>query len=131
MLKKIALGLAFTGLIAGGVALADKDGGGSKHEEMLKKYDTNGDGKLDDAEKAQMKADREARFAEKKKEMLAKYDANGDGKLDDGERAQMRADMAAERFKKLDTNGDGVLSKDEFAAGFKGGHGHRGHHHHG
>ena len=54
--------------------------------EIFKKYDKNGDGKLDDEERAALRKDREA-------EMLKKYDKNGDGKLDDGERQAMRAQM--------------------------------------
>jgi hypothetical protein len=67
--------------------------------------------------------------------MLAKYDTNRDGKLDDQEREAMRVDFATKRFEKLDTNGDGQISKDEFLAGAKGGmgfhHGRHGHKHRG
>ena len=78
------------------------------------KYDTNKDGKLDDGERAQLKADMQAKFAAKKAAMLAKYDINKDGKLDKTERAVMRNDRAEEAFKKADKNGDGQLSMDEF-----------------
>jgi Ca2+-binding EF-hand superfamily protein len=47
--------------------------------------------------------------------MLEKYDANQDGKLDRAERAVMKQERMAARFTELDTNGDGVLSKEEFA----------------
>jgi EF-hand domain pair/EF hand len=43
---------------------------------------------------------------------LEKFDANKDGKLDDAERKAMKAD----RFKKLDGNGDGKILKGEFPA---------------
>jgi hypothetical protein len=53
--------------------------------EQYKKYDKNGNGKLDEDERAAMLKDREA-------EILKKYDKNGNGKLDDDEREAMRAD---------------------------------------
>jgi len=74
---------------------------------LLQKFDKNADGKLDDAERADMKAAFAATRAEHHKEMLAKYDTNKDGKLDDAERAAMRDAKATERFKAMDTNRDG------------------------
>jgi hypothetical protein len=71
-----------------------------------------------------------AKRGEMKAKMLAKYDTNKDGKLDDGEKKVMRDEKTAERFKKLDTDGNGSLSLDEFRSGqarmFKH-HGRRGH----
>lgn len=55
-----------------------------------KKFDKDGDGKLNDEEKAAYKAARDA----EKAAMLAKYDTNKDGKLDDAEKAAMKADKA-------------------------------------
>ncbi len=98
---------------------------------MILKADKNKDGKLDDAERAAMrdamKAARQAHHAQ----MLGKYDSNKDGKLDDGERAKVRAERIDEHFRRLDSNGDGVISKAEFQAkaaarAGKGGHGKRG-----
>jgi len=57
----------------------------------LKKYDKNGDGKLDDAEKAELRKDRAAQQKQAMTEALKKYDKNGNGKLDPDE-AQARLD---------------------------------------
>lgn len=86
-MKKLILCTMVLALFGGLAAkAADAPEGKKKIEEfMLKKYDKNGDGKLDDEEKAAMKKDRE--------EQVKKYDKNGDGKLDEEERAAMRADL--------------------------------------
>lgn len=80
--------------------------------EILKKFDTDGDGKLSPDE---VKAMREAREAE----MLKKYDKDGDGKLSEDERKAMRADMEA-KFKalveKYDANKNGRLDPEEIKA---------------
>lgn len=54
---------------------------------------------------------------QRKAEMLQKYDANRDGSLDDKERTAMHEERTLVRFKKLDTDGNGVLSLAEFKAG--------------
>ena len=130
MLTKLKLALFIAApLVAGATTYAvAQPGGGSDvghgKPEMIQKFDKNGDGKLDDAERADKKAAFAARRAEHKQQMLAKFDKNGDGKLDDAERAQMKAAFAAERdaklaerFAAMDKNGDGRLSLDEFKAG--------------
>ena len=88
--------------------------------ELLAKYDTNGDGKLDATERAAMQADMEAQ----RKALIAKYDTNGDGVLDATERAAMEADMKAQRlaeqtakFATLDADTSGGLTLAEFTAG--------------
>lgn len=68
-----------------------KDKGPSKSD--LKKYDANGDGTLDETEKAAMKADKDA----KRKDRLDKYDANKDGKINKDEKATEAADKAADK----------------------------------
>lgn len=67
-----------------------KEKGPTKTE--LKKYDANGDGHLDEAETARMKADEKARREAKREEELAKYDANKDGKLNKEEKEKMKSD---------------------------------------
>lgn len=114
MLTKLKLALALSGSLfagAAGVAAAHPGNGA-----LLQKYDTNKDGKLDDQEKATMRADFQAKRAERKAEMLAKYDTNKDGKLDQSERAVMREDLTVKSFEKMDTNKDGQISLDEFKA---------------
>lgn len=71
-----------------------------REEMMLKKYDKNGNGKLDDDEKEQMKKDRA--------EQMKKYDKDGDGKLSKEEREAMMADM-----KKGKGKGKGKKKKSE------------------
>ena len=51
---------------------------------MIRRFDKNGDGKLDATE-----------WAEAKRVILARYDTNHDGRLDEDERAAMRADFKA------------------------------------
>lgn len=57
---------------------------------MLKKYDKNGNGKLDQEEIVAMQKDRQD-------ELLKKYDKNGNGKMDEDEREAYRADMKKQR----------------------------------
>lgn len=61
----------------------------------LKKYDANGDGQLDEAESAKMKADADAKKAAEKQARLDKYDKNKDGKVSGEEKAAEDADKAA------------------------------------
>jgi hypothetical protein len=128
MFTKLKLALMISApLVAGASAVALAQGQG--HAKMVQKFDANGDGQLDDAERAQMKQAFEEKRAARKAEALAKFDANRDGQLDAGEKLAMRDARLTERFTKLDANGDGKISLDEFKAGADKGmhHGRHGH----
>jgi Ca2+-binding EF-hand superfamily protein len=60
----------------------------------------------------------------RKAAMMKKFDTNQDGKLDQTERAARAEERAIHKFAKLDTDGDGKLSLDEFKAGQRQGRGH-------
>jgi HlyD family secretion protein len=76
-------------------------------EEMLKQFDKNGDGELDETEREAMRAAMAARFGQggpggggggprmSREEMLKQFDKNGDGELDDNERAAMRESLGS------------------------------------
>lgn len=131
-MTKLKLIVASTALALGGLsgfALAKGHMGPKK--ELVEKFDTNKDGKLDDAEKTKLREAKHAMFAQKKAEKLAQFDANKDGKLDDGERQVMHDERVAKRFAMLDANKDGAITLDEMkAAKPQGKHGRRGHGHH-
>lgn len=106
--------------------------------EMLKRFDKNGDGKLDEDERAeahemmlQETMNRQALVAatggaeELRKRALEMFDKNHDGKLDDEERAAARkyveehggiqGVVSEELKKRFDKNGDGKLDEAERA----------------
>ena len=104
-MKKIKLAFVLCGVLAGGVAMA------------APRLDRNGDGSVSAQEKTEARAQFKQHRLEMKQKMLAEFDANGDGKLDDAERTAMRETRAIAAFKKLDTNGNGQISLDEFKQG--------------
>ncbi|MEI6107202.1 MAG: hypothetical protein WCR49_09320 [Opitutae bacterium] len=61
----------------------------------LRKYDANDDGRLDEAETAQKKADAKAKRDARKAQELAKYDADHDGKLSPEEKAKEKSEKQA------------------------------------
>jgi Ca2+-binding EF-hand superfamily protein len=88
-LLMIALGLS----LGATLSQAQEDPGKAaqaRRAELIKKYDKNGDGVLDETEKTAM---REELRKKREEERLKKYDKNGDGKLDDAEKEAMREDM--------------------------------------
>lgn len=78
-------------------------------EEMLKKFDKDGDGKLNDEEKKAMQEEREKRH----KEMLEKYDTDKDGKISKEEREAAMKAWHQKLLKEFDADGDGKLSDEE------------------
>jgi Ca2+-binding EF-hand superfamily protein len=102
-----------------------------RRKEMLEKYDANGNGEFDAAEREKMSDDYRKRAEEQRKQWeLQRYDANKDGELDEQELAKQAADreerekrmaeyraQAEERRKKWiaewDADGDGELGEDE------------------
>lgn len=85
----------------------------------LKEYDKDGDGKLSEDERKAMRADMQAKAAERRAEALKKYDTDGDGKLSEDERKAMRDDMLAGReamLEKYDANKNGKLDPEEVKA---------------
>jgi Ca2+-binding EF-hand superfamily protein len=84
------LGLALGGWVARGAEGEPKPKPAPALPDWVKKYDKNGDGKLDPEERAALQKERQA-------EMLKKYDKNSDGKLDEAERKAMAEERRKER----------------------------------
>ena len=88
--------------------------------EAIKLFDKDGDGKLNDAERAAMREARQAKAEQMRKNLEKEFDKNGDGKLDDAERAAL-ADAKKNRMeqfrkareKAFDKDGDGKLNDAE------------------
>jgi uncharacterized membrane protein YebE (DUF533 family) len=82
---------------------------------LLKKFDTNHDGKVDPQERAAAVEAFKAKHPRLYEAIMKRFDANGDGKLDEQERAAIKAKLQELR-QKFDTNGDGKLDEQERAA---------------
>jgi len=112
--RLLAAALAMCALTA--VSFADdpkpetKDKGPSKAD--LKKYDANNDGQLDDAEKAAMKADKNAKREADKKARLEKYDTNKDGKVDKTEAEAEKADKEKAKAEKEKAKAEKQAAKE-------------------
>jgi len=91
-----------------------KGGKGPLPAHVIEKFDTNGDGQLDDAEKSAAKAERKAKMAEMK-EVKASYDVNGDGELSDSEKEAFKGFLAQKKIERFDEDGDGTLNAAEQA----------------
>ena len=80
---------------------------------VLKKFDKNKDGALDEKELAKWEAEKTARrekYAKERAELLAKFDANKDGKISEEERAAAKLEMGKAR-----TEADAVKAKEKDA----------------
>jgi Ca2+-binding EF-hand superfamily protein len=89
------------------------------HAEMLAKFDKNGDGRLDDAEREQMRLVTKNQPRGKNSgpeipaDVLADYDENKDGDMDDREWGKARLAENVILMAKYDADGDGSLSDPE------------------
>ena len=108
-MKKLLTFLSLFCLAAGLMAKPEKGGkpGRPSREEMMKKFDKDGDGKLSEDEKAEIRKTMANRPVPA--HILEKFDKDGDGKLSDDERAEIRKEMMAE----FDKDGDGKLGPEE------------------
>lgn len=117
-LGTLGLMLAVMVVAAAPAAHADK-GVKPREDKLLRVYDGNDDGKLDERERAEIQADRQARRAHR----LQRFDADHDGTLSGPERAvakeakrQHRLENKKEKLARFDGNKDGKLDKAERAA---------------
>jgi hypothetical protein len=120
------LTIVATVMLACGLSAKPEREGGKKggppegrpsREEMIKKFDKDGDGKLSDDEKAELrKAMANKGGRRPPPQLIKKFDKDGDGKLSEDERAELRKDMEARRkefIAKFDKDGDGKLNEEE------------------
>ncbi|OVE77948.1 hypothetical protein BVX99_01070 [bacterium F16] len=92
-----------------------KGKGRPSRDEIIKKFDKDGDGRLSEGERAALKEDAKKRG----EEMRKKFDTDGDGTVSDEERKASMSAHLEERFKKMDSDGNGSISFEEFKAGVK------------
>ena len=99
-----------------------KGPGLSSREEMLKKFDIDKDGKLNEEERANLRKEMSGGKGPLPMLLAKKFDKDGDGELSDEERADFRKQMVANGRKlpphlmqRFDTDGDGKLSDEERA----------------
>lgn len=126
--------LAATQFVLPSAPAAESDETAARDAEIIKRYDTNKDGKLDETEVAAVKEQmlmanqekREARLErvkDRQGEWIKEFDKDGDGKLNDEEKKTMETTVRARMEKnprmmeRLDTDKDGKLSDAEWAAG--------------
>ncbi|HYF52105.1 MAG TPA: EF-hand domain-containing protein [Planctomycetota bacterium] len=74
-------------------AMRGDEGAMGKREELFKRFDKNGDGNLDDDEKAAAKEAMKDHWRANHEEMLKRFDTDGDGKLSPEEKEAAREKM--------------------------------------
>ncbi len=93
----------------GGVSLAEFQARSAEvTEERFARLDSDGDGLLTSQELAARRGHREHRGFEP-----GEIDTDGDGAVSLSELQSVRPGMTEERFARMDSNGDGVISSDE------------------
>ena len=81
--------------------------------EVLEKFDTNKDGKLDEAEREAFKKVRMEKEEEMRKKMLEKFDKDGNGELNESEKEEMRKAMKKIREEQRDKRGGPEGPRDD------------------
>jgi len=116
--KSLIVIAASLGLIGAASAEGEKPRGEHRKlpPEIIAKFDKDGDGKLNDEERAAARSAREGMMEARKKEMLEKFDTDKDGTLDDTEKAAMHEARKKMMLEKFDANKDGTLDDTEKAA---------------
>ena len=124
-MKKVLLSISVLSLATGMIAKPEKGGkkpgsgeGRPSRQEVMKKFDKDGDGKLNQEEKAELRKKMAERGAGRRIPplVLEKFDKDGDGKLSEDERATARKAMEARRaemIEKFDKDGDGQVNNQE------------------
>ena len=89
-------------------------------QKMIQQFDTDGDGQLNEQEKAAAKEAMQQRRETAKAKRLERFDTDGDGELSKEERkaareamAQKRAEIKAAVLENFDANGNGKLDEGE------------------
>jgi len=124
----IALALAAAGTFAANAQEDDKAGprGGRGPRQfgpaVIKEFDKDGDGKLNDEERKAAGEAFQAKREEARKKELAEFDKDKDGKLNDEEQKAANEARETKRkalVEKYDADKDGKLSREEIATAVK------------
>ncbi len=96
-------------------AMRERFENSDRGQQLIREFDSNGDGVLDEYEQAAMDEYVEMERAERRAEMIEQYDLDGDGELSREERTIQRETMMAEVTNEFDEDGDGELNSEEQA----------------